>query len=121
MRELVLVSDWRRSRENTRLARHLVPRCGPHIKSVGVRTRENRAASLKFSKAATRGPCYRSEDESPEEEHSPRERPWFTCLVGPNEYGPKNQNTKIAWIAKPTVVERLEELFPRLRQNRASF
>jgi hypothetical protein len=45
MRELVLVSDWRRSRENTGLARHLVPQCGPHMKSVGVRTRENRAAS----------------------------------------------------------------------------
>jgi hypothetical protein len=45
MRELVLASDGRRSRENTGLARHLVPQCGPHIKSVGVRTRENRAAS----------------------------------------------------------------------------
>jgi hypothetical protein len=77
--------------------------------------------ALKFSKTATRGPCYRSDDESREEEHSQRDRPCFTCLVGPNEYGPKNQNTKIAWIAKPTVVERLEEPFPRLGQNRASF
>jgi hypothetical protein len=121
MRELVLASDGRRSRENTRLARHLVPQCGPHIKVSGFGRARIAPRALNFSKTATPGPCYRSEDGSPEEERCPRDCPCSTCRVGPNEYGPKNQNTKIAWIAKPTVVKRLEEPFPRLRQNRASF
>jgi hypothetical protein len=121
MRELVLASDWRRSRENTRLARHLVPQCGPPIKSVGVRTRENRAASPAVFEDCGAWPMLSLRRQVPRGGTLPARPPMFYLPGRSQQYGPKNQNTKITRIAKPTVVEGLEEPFPRLRQNRSSF
>ena len=94
MRELVLASDWRRSRENTRLARHLVPQCGPHIKSVGVRTRENRAASPEVFEDCDAWPMRSLRRQFPRGGTLPTRPPLFYLPGRSQRYGPKNQTQR---------------------------